>query len=339
MNIGIWGLYDKGNFGDDLMAAMFYDFLNRRNCNITVYNASNYLKKELGLRVVNDIDEFVRSNDVIVIGGGGMLVNNSLLKFLLKKTEFKFEYSFYQLFKSLKKYNKKIIPISIGGGNAKSLNNFFKNKVFSDKYTRQGTVRLQSDLNLVSKQLFQYYPDIVLRTSDFFPVVKSDNNRENLKKKIVLNLKNKNAAPLIEAFEKENIFEKFDVYSFSSHAVSKSEFGLYEYEIPDKHFKFEKLIDGINFISSADLIISSKLHVGVTGCSYGIPFLSYNGPQKAKEFLREYGKSEWIENNVNAIVKLLASFDTNFNKSLKDNSYMLESSKHFDTLSEALLEK
>ncbi|MEH6407733.1 MAG: polysaccharide pyruvyl transferase family protein [Leeuwenhoekiella sp.] len=335
MNIGIWGLYDKGNFGDDLMAAMFYNFLNDKGHNITVYNASDYLKEELALNVMTNIDDFVRSNEVIVIGGGGMLVNNSLLRFLLKKTEFKFEYSFYKLLKATKKYSKKIIPISIGGGNASKLNNFYKNKLFSKQFTKCGTVRLESDLKLVSEKTFNYYPDIVLRTSDFFPI-KADCKKGSSKRKIILNLKNKSAGPLISEFKKANIFEKFDVYSFSSHAVSKAEFGSYEFELPQNHFKFTKLIDGINFISNADLIISSKLHVGVTGCSYGIPFISYCGPQKAKEFLKQYSKSEWIENDPKTIVNNLLNFDNCFDQNAKTNNYREASLKHFDVLNQAV---
>ncbi|KEO71828.1 polysaccharide pyruvyl transferase family protein [Anditalea andensis] len=333
MTIGIWGLYDKGNFGDDLMAAMFFKFLKNKKYDIIIYNASSYLKEELKANSTNNIDDFVRKCDVVIIGGGGMLVNNSLLKFLLKKTEFQFEYSFFKLLKALKKYNKRIIPVSIGGANSADLNNIFKKTLFTSKYTVNGTVRLKSDLELVQPDIFTYLPDVVLSTYKFFP---KSIEAKGTKKRIILNLKNKNATPLIETFKKYEIFDKFEVFSFSSHAESKKEFGSYEYVLADSSFKYAKLTDAINFLSTSDLVISSKLHVGVTALSYNIPFISYNGPQKAKEFLKEYGKVEWIESDPEAVVKKILSFDMNFLEFSPNNQNVDKSYGHFDVLSKSL---
>jgi hypothetical protein len=334
MIIGIWGLYDKGNLGDDLMSIMIYKFLEEKNYTPIVYNPSNNLIKEFEFRYCTDIDIFVKNVDVIVIGGGGMLINNSFIRFLLKKTELSFELSFFELYKKLSKYKKKVIPISIGGNNKKlSLNNPFKKMIFSPKYTISGTVRLPTDLDVVSKFLFNYYPDIILSISYFFNK-KINSAKERLK--IVLNIKNKNAKPLIHIFEKYNLFEKFDIYTFSSHSIM--DYGKYEYKLDKNHFKFTNIKDALDFLCDSDIIISSKLHVGVIAVSYNIPFISFCGPKKAKEFLLNYGKDDWIIDEPQLIVERLLCYNENFHSKELNYNQKKESYNHFYKLNEILKE-
>ncbi|RDB04732.1 polysaccharide pyruvyl transferase family protein [Runella aurantiaca] len=327
MKIGIWGLYDKGNFGDDLMAILFVNYLISEGFEVTAYNLSDNLASEISCSSIKSIDYFVDYNDVIVIGGGGMLVNNSFLKFALKESEFKFEMSFMHLFNSLRKYNKKIIPISIGGANSIKLNNPYKNKIFSTQYTLNGSVRLPSDLLLVENSIFEYFPDIVLSTSIFFKPINVVSAKK--KKKIVLNLKNKTARPLIDSFIKNDIFDIFDVYTFKSHAAPLSHIGNYEFEISGKNFDFNKIHEGVDFLKDADFVISSKLHVGVAAASFGAFFISYKGPSKAKEFLKNSNNENYIIDDVNSLSNLLSSFDSKKNNSFLIDNQRDDSLKHF----------
>ncbi len=328
MKIGIWGLYDKGNFGDDLMAAMFFNYLKQIGATPLVYNASTYLVNELSTESITNLNEFVSNVDIVIIGGGGMLVNNSLPKILLRKLNFEFEKSFYDLRKALKRFNKKLIPLSIGGANSSFLNNPFKKDLFNSHYSPLGTVRLPSDLNLVSKK-FKYNPDVVLSTSSFFP---GKPKSESKRKKVLLNLKEKNAHTLIAEFERRDFFNKFEIQSFSSHAISENKFGSYEYQLLNKSSSFDTIQEACSIISDADIIISSKLHVGVAGLAYNVPFLSYCGPQKAKEFLKDYGRTEWIFDDSIAICDKLETFGTNGFTEVFNDEYQKQSFHHFEIL-------
>jgi hypothetical protein len=47
-------------------------------------------------------------------------------------------------------------------------------------------------------------------------------------------------------------------------------------------------------IASLDLLITSKLHLGVTALASGVPFVSYAGPPKATAFLDELGAGRGV---------------------------------------------
>jgi polysaccharide pyruvyl transferase WcaK-like protein len=332
MKIGIWGLYDKGNFGDDLMALLFASFLMKKNHDVLVYRASEFLNKEIGGRSVQDIERFTSECDVIIIGGGGMLVNNPWYKIFLKKTDFNFEYSFYKLLKSLKKYNKKIIPLSIGGGNANFINNPYKRKIFTDLYSFNGTVRLKSDLLSLNSTNFTYIPDVVLSSSDLIISKKCNSS----KKVILLNLKTKNASELLDQLLVYGYFEKYDIYSFGSHAISHSKYSGYEYVLKNRHLQFNTIHEAINIISNADVIISSKLHVGVAGLSYNVPFISYKGPEKAKLFLKEINMNKFICEDSGQVIDLLKSITDIPDLEFDINNFRKESYRHFESLEETL---
>src|SRR5690606_24763547 len=105
MKIGVWGSYDKGNFGDDLMAYMLVTHLKEKGHEPFLYNATKPLALECEVESVWDIYDFVKKADVVIIGGGGMLINNSFLRFIVRKVAYEFELSFYHLYKALVKFN------------------------------------------------------------------------------------------------------------------------------------------------------------------------------------------------------------------------------------------
>ena len=45
----------------------------------------------------------------------------------------------------------------------------------------------------------------------------------------------------------------------------------------------------MSFLASLDLVISYKLHLGLTALAVGTPFYSVGGPGKVKAFLKEIG--------------------------------------------------
>ncbi|WP_158859055.1 polysaccharide pyruvyl transferase family protein [Lunatibacter salilacus] len=325
MKIGIWGSYDKGNFGDDLMAYMISNYLIQHGHEPVVFCASAGLVEESEVRSIESLDEFVSSVDIVVIGGGGMLINNSPLRFLLKKVAFEFEMSFYRLYRSLRKHGKNIYPISIGGDGNLGLNNPFKKRLFSSPTCIGGTVRLASDLKVVDNKLFSCFSDIVLSTGRIFP--KTDVVKSNT---VVLNLKQKNGGSLIEYLSKSSLREKFNFVTFGSHLNSVEGVSEYELKAEFPHYQHENLKDSLGFLAQSCAVISSKLHVGVAGLAYGTPFISYKGPAKAAEFLNTVGLSDYVVSNVSSLGELLLRLDSYPIQNLK--TPISESMQHYTEL-------
>lgn len=333
MRVGLWGSYDKGNFGDDLMAIIFCKYLQQCGHSVTVYNPSEALKEQLACESTHSIRGFVSTNDVIVIGGGGMLINNSLPRFLLKRTAFEFEKSFYDLYTLVRKYQKKIIPISIGGASAGYMNNPYKKKLFSSSYTHAATVRLPSDLHFLDHTVFKYIPDVVLATPHFYK--KPREVPAGQKKKLVLNLKKKTAGALMDVLQKSGVFDTYEVVTFSSHAHYLAELGGYEYTLDGANFQFDRIAEAVDLLMNADVVISSKLHVGVTALSYGNVFISYKGPAKAKEFLKTENLEHYIMDDEQQIAQKLAVIHERHER-IEDNHRLQNSFEHLTYLKESL---
>jgi len=77
----------------------------------------------------------------------------------------------------------------------------------------------------------------------------------------------------------------------------------YEY-VPEREtdtikiVKYETPSKLLEFLSGIDLLVTSKLHLGISGLPLGTPFLIYRGPGKAKTFLQSIG-GEWAVLNDN----------------------------------------
>ncbi len=336
MKIGVWGNYNKGNFGDDLMALMFIKKIADMGHQPSIFRASPSLANQLNCKNYTSTKRFVADSDLIVLGGGGMLINTPLLRFLLRREAFDFEKICYELYIHVTKYKKPIIPISMGGAASDIVTNPFKKKLFDSKHTIAGTVRLPSDLRLVDNKTFQYISDVVLATKYFFQVVETGDDAAKKKKRLILNLKTKTSEPLINELGKNGILDRFDVKSFHSHDISLAHYGAYEYKYPKGSFQIDSVRSGVEFLASADIIVSSKLHVGVTGLSYGIPFISYQGPSKAKEFLKSESLDGFICDEPSELVNKIVSLEQQNTKKLPVDTMVTSSLTHFEIMENAI---
>ena len=80
LTIGIWGNYNYGNWGDDLMAIIIAEYIKKNGHRTIVYRLDEDLSKEHNIPSERSVDKLVRDSDFLLIGGGGMLVGNSLVK-------------------------------------------------------------------------------------------------------------------------------------------------------------------------------------------------------------------------------------------------------------------
>src|SRR5690606_6636257 len=96
---------------------------------------------------------------------------------------------------------------------------------------------------------------------------------------------------------------------FGSHHPDFSHYGNYELHHPTNHYQFENFKDTINFLAESKTIVSSKLHIGVTGLAMGTPFLSHQGPDKAKEFLKIYRLADFILDDPRSGIERLKDID------------------------------
>lgn len=345
LTIGVWGNYNYGNWGDDLMAVMIANYIKKKGHQPIVYRLDGELSSEYNLPTEYDVKKLVEVSDFLLIGGGGMLVGNKLLKRWLSPIARKFENDFKELNEALEKFNKNIYPISIGGEEKAKVNlskhryNFFKSK-----YIGGGTLRLKGDVSFISEMNneFEHHPDILYDTVSHFDIVKKENSEENSKTWIALNLindglQNEKWHTDLIAYAKKNKnikltfvkthLENYNLnYEFISNEITDN-VNVHQYTSIDKT---------LEFLANVDIVISSKLHLGLTALSLGTPFISYKGKGKTISALKSIGGEKAIIKEGFSIDKLLDYCKPEnriikklYNQDLYDEM-VVKSKKHFE---------
>jgi hypothetical protein len=285
MKIAIWGSYNFGNYGDDTMAIQLSKFLKDLNVDPMVYLLDKSLANKHSIDTTDSVDELIRGASFCIIGGGSMLANN--LPESLEK-------EFHKLYDTLKKYGCQIFPISIGGEGLgkKAPLSFWRNKLFSDTSCKWSTVRLKSDvesLSILSKKGY-YYPDILLSVRKTFDI-KNCSRSDDGKLHIGIHIpKGPRANLLMLQIRLIARIRKNIVFHFIKAYLPNSTVDIeFLPELSSANIKKHVYSDPTHtssFISSLDLLVSYKLHLGVTALALGVPFLSIGGASKTREFLR-----------------------------------------------------
>jgi hypothetical protein len=287
-NIFVWGSYQWGNFGDDLMAVMISLFLKTHGFNPIVYKLHPLIATAYKIETTQDIHDSLARSSALIIGGGNFLGSVSLI-----------DGAWGELEKSLCIHNIPVHFISIGGDGSESPHLCpSAYRVLSSKRVLSGTVRLQTDLSAfisinpsIDKLSFNH--DIVLGASSFFPA--SEN--ANLSQYFICNIGYSRGAKVLDLLSSslEAIGRPAAKFA-STHLeclVSDSNYMnlRYEYVSPRvaSNLRYSTVQPFIEFISSADFIVSSKLHLGVVAMSYGVPFVSINGSRKTMAFMNQIG--------------------------------------------------
>lgn len=302
MKIGIWGNYCYGNFGDDLMAISIANYLKRKGHLPVVYRLDKHLARKFDIETESSVSKLVSEVDFLLIGGGGMLVSNSRIKQIFSPVARKFEDDFKRLDKALVKFKKYIYPISIGGAGKEHVKlPKSREKFFSGQFVGEGTLRLKRDLLLTKKmgKSFNYYPDILFDVQSHFEVdsIRKPDDGEIW---IGLNLISKDLKGerwIDELIKKAQTNPKLKLFFIQTHL--ENYLSDYEY-VPTttqtnvQAYKYRDIEDMLNLLTSLDIVISSKLHIGLTSLALGTPFVSFKGRDKTRAQLKELKADEAI---------------------------------------------
>lgn len=296
MRILVWGFYSQGNFGDDAMALLVTRRLRDNGADPVVFGSAPHLEEHLKCAFVERLD---RSEGVsgLIIGGGGLLTNPGRLKYLIHPGWIGEKRILRELRDWLRREGVPAVAVSIGGDGRRLLR--LKADVFRELFL-PGTVRLRSDLEVLAADRIEGYrqfPDILwcsdLILGEELPVRGTNGGGGPVR--VAINLKKRNAEPShIESLRETARGFGGDLVSLRSHVDVER----YDYEYVHRNCEVADytgdVAEFVRQLSEFDVVVSSKLHVGLTAMSLGIPFVSYQGPLKAKQALTEMGLSEFI---------------------------------------------
>ena len=342
--VAIWGSYEHGNYGDDLMAVIFANHLKNMGIRPVVYRLNNKVAEQYSIDTTDNIDDLFSDCAFAILGGGGMLVTDSLLRRTFSKVSRSFEKDFKDLYQALKKYGTSFFPISIGG-NGYLEESFklasYRNKVFKSDCCKKGTLRLESDAHW-GKRLdidFTCVPDVLLSTAKQFPDIEK---KQSDKLVVGVNLVGDCCQPFVDKLEKfAKQQDKIEFVYINTHLDGYG----HNYELTPSsgsnklvrtfqhNQSFERTLE---LLSSLDLLISSKLHLGLTALTFQTPFVSFCGKSKTESFLSDVSvaKTTFKEKDEQLLLDMVQNvdeicFDELFDRN-KIQEFSRKSMEHFD---------
>lgn len=283
MKVAIWGSYDHGNYGDDVMAIQFAEYLKSLNTKPIVYRLDARLAALYNIQTTQSLAELFDGAAFCIIGGGGMLVD---------QIPPEFESDFRALYLTATETHCPVFPISIGGQgrrNGRSLS-LWRQKFFEAGICPWATVRLEEDVELLQdlNQTAYFYPDVLLSVAQAWNIPKKTNVNERLQ--IGINFPDSPQCRLLalQLFAIATIRQDIDFHFIQTYLPNSSSSELLP-KFPSaciKHHIYSDPRTTLEFLASLDLLVSYKLHLGLTALALGVPFLNVGGPNKVRTFLK-----------------------------------------------------
>ncbi len=284
MKVAVWGSYNHGNYGDDIMAIQFATYLKSLGVEPWLYRLNRQIAKRYDLITTDSIEKLINGASFCIIGGGGLLVET---------LGDNVEEDFKQLNVTTSRFQCPVFPISIGGSGkgSSSVLSYWQRSFFQSSSCQYATVRLEEDISLLNSlgKEAEHYPDVLLSVGDFWriplnlehekPVQVGINLPDSFSSRLLLQ-----QLRLITAFRKDIVFHFIRTFLPDSpntwELIPQSDSPYIKQHI------YSDPTATLKFLTSLDLVISSKLHLGLTALALKVPFFSVGGPGKAHSFLR-----------------------------------------------------
>jgi len=283
--VALAGYYGRGNFGDDLMAVLFGLALREAGVDFSVYRPNSREAGRFGFPVAQSPAELLEDAKLLIWGGGGLLVSWSPVLYELLFRGVAREYA--NLVAMAVSRGVRCAALSVGGSGecpARLTPGYKQDFVSAAEYI---SVRNPQDLRLLERNGLrgEYFPDVVWRAADSFPVpprvrgarrIGIDLYLSNLARRQALYL-----VPLLLAITRIRSDCEFILLD-STNQEARPYRGLARLiRGPNVgRRQFSDLAADLEFLASLDLLVSSRLHTPMVCMGYGVPALSLFGEKK-----------------------------------------------------------
>jgi polysaccharide pyruvyl transferase WcaK-like protein len=291
LTVGLIGYYGRGNFGDDLVAAIIETHLQRQSHRCIVQSRAD------------DPVRLVDEADAVVVGGGSLLSRMPHARMsgsLRRHLELAWQ-TIDAASAHCARTGTPLFAISIGGDGT-AFDDLAPRQVALLRASAAATVRHVEAATLYERagRAAACYPDIVLQASKYFPVAARADADRHADRRLAIgidlywsNLLARGAlyAPLLL---RQLVRQRSDVSFIYIDSTDRAHAPFHAVEPPRGvpnagRYQFHDVRQDIDRLASLDLVLSSRLHVGAAAMSYGVPFVSLFGEPKTALFLRDVG--------------------------------------------------
>jgi hypothetical protein len=186
--------------------------------------------------------------------------------------------------------------VSIGGHGRDEPLGSLQSRVLSSRLLSSATIRLRSELPAVRRVAarVEYYPDMMLSVHDMWRPLR---RRAGQTAEVHIGLNASQDVPYSEGAMRDLLEQYPDIVVHFLNNIPETNRRCRSDLMPKtKHprIQYHAYIEPgetMRVVAALDVMVTHKLHLGVTALSYGIPFVSYGGSAKVRAFLGELGLS------------------------------------------------
>lgn len=273
-NILVWGFYDQGNIGDDLMAMMFAKLVTDLGHKATICTSNRNFEK-LGFEICDAIES--ARPDVIVLGGGAFFKKGG-------HHNSNIERKISQLADFVESTGTPVYGMSLGSDGIDRIAEASdaRRRVASAPSFLGTTVRLRHDLDLGLANT-AFLNDIVICSAYFAQISDKSSAFSKPIERVLINLSRRSVLQLPKILcanwnRKVSFFKAHDSQLKTGGEITLP---LYKIALSDNFW------DGIKALAESESIYSSKLHPGIISMSFGNRFHSVAPRPKTIYFLEQ----------------------------------------------------
>lgn len=296
LRVGLFGYYSEMNLGDNVMAHLLATHLIDRGHDVVIFSTNPGPLARLDARIAGTVDEFLEGLDLIIFGGGGLLIPRPKLSI----SGVAFHNELGAVLDGAKARSIRMFGVSLGGAG----------KPFSEIVPQQ---RRQL---LVSLEAFS------LRNPEDSHLFDELNKPGKVLGDLVWTVASKFPMPPKAATGKTRVGINLYVGRSRRYKILRWLLTLAVKMRPDVEFQFidinpdrdgqfralkpygplkpeaSKILtdteESCQEAASLDLLISTRLHLGVMAMSYGVPVIVYAGQEKTRLLYRRMGRERWF---------------------------------------------
>lgn len=300
--VGLIGFYGVGNYGDDLMASLCAVHLVEHDFPCTLFSLGEPGRDSLespaferpGIHITRNPHELVRDADILIWGGGALLVSWNRRRFWRRFAGVADK--LYGLVQLARQKGLVRCAISVGGDGGTDTRLFPAYKGLFLEGARHGSVRNPSDLALLSALGVegQVFPDLVWRAGSPAPRRRRPGDRLRIGLDVSLaHLAGRRAlhfAALMQTLAWRCPHHTFVCVNSTHRSVHPSTvFDRWIRGNNVEHYQFHDLNADASMLATLDLMISSRLHVPVVCLGHHVPVVWTFCEEKTQIFLGTMG--------------------------------------------------
>ena len=321
--IALYGFYKHGNFGDEVMCIMIARTLKSLGFRPTVYQLPGYCAIPEQLDTADTLESLLDGAVACVLGGGGLLISagGNVFPALLEQDQ-----DLERLTPICQARSIPVWGVSIGGTGTGRFSKLYPGlaRLLGSGTVRGMTLRLVQDAPLLDAFNIPsaHYFDIVFLAPDFWPA------RQSTPVRNVIVTHQIARAPF-----GRRLVQFLDMSGPSLYGLVPRHLGLTHVETGrddatalvgrrDRQVPYKDIQEFADLLSASRVIVSSKLHLGIFGMSYGAVFFSYYGKEKTRAQFRELGLQSQILSRRN-LPSWLARLRTGCSEELEATSRMI----------------